>query len=141
MFASRGFFGSGILKPQLTDRNLLDSNTGASPASAYATFGTTGSLSTKGFVSRAVDGEWMSQLTTAAECQKYDLVVVKNSGTLTYGAAGTYQLGISALKFGCYVDANSGSQISTCTFTIRRRSDNVVMATADMQFWAESSNM
>lgn len=140
MFASRTFFGASSARPKLTNRAINEANTGTGPASAYVRFGTAGGLLVQGFSSFTVADEWMTQPITAAEAQLYNLVVVKNSGTLQYGAPGTFQLGLSPLTFGCSVDANGGINEANATFSIVRRSDAAVMTTATLDFHAESSN-
>jgi hypothetical protein len=140
MFASRTFFGAGAVRPHLTDRSVSEINPGTAPADAYIRFEITGGLYVNGATAFTVADEWMTQPVTAAQAQLYDLVVVKNSGSLQYGAPGTFQLGLSPLAFGCSVDTNGGVNLANITCSIVRRSDSAVMASATFNFEAVSSN-
>lgn len=137
MFASRGFFGAGVVKPNLTDRFVADINPGTDDADAYVTFGPTGYLQIKGSV--LADREWMTGAITAAEGATYELIATKTAGTLTYGASGTYNLG-TARKFGCFIAQNMGTQTALVTFEIRKVGTTEILASCSMDFEALSSN-
>lgn len=140
MFASRGFFGAGVVKPNLTDRDVDDVNTGTDEADAFVVFQTNGELWIKTtFAYLAVDGEWMTGVITPAEAAGYELIANKTAGTLTYGATGTFNLG-TARKFGCYIGQNLGSQTASVTFQIRKVGTTEILASCSIPFEAYSSN-
>jgi hypothetical protein len=142
MLASRGFFGSGAIKPNLTDRSLVDVNAGASDAEAYVIFGNDGRLTvhTDTAGTGTVSNQWLTGAVSPSEAGLYELVVTLASGSLDYGAAGTFNLGTSR-QLGCYVGANDGTASAAVDVQIRRVADSLVMATASLSFHAESSNL
>jgi hypothetical protein len=141
MFASRGFFGSGAIKPNLSDHSLNDFNVGTSDAEAYFIFGNDGQLTrhTDMVGTSIVSGEWLTGVVSASEASQYELVVSVTAGSLSYGGAGTFNLG-SARQLGCYVGANQGSKSATAQVQIRRIADALVMASATLSFDVTSSN-
>jgi hypothetical protein len=142
MFAARGLFGAGSVKPNLSDHDLFDFNTGTSDAEAYLLFYTDGTLltHTDNFGNTLITREWMTGVISPSEAALYELVVSVTSGFLSYGTSGTFNLG-TARQIGCHVNANAGSKFASGTVQIRRAADSLVMASAGFSFDVSSTNV
>lgn len=133
---------SGSNVPALSAGTFTDSTAAPTDAISNLTFNSNGSLSHN--IGGAVSGQWLTSI-DSIQAALYELEVVITSGT-AYNAAGTTAAGVgtwrdlsSSWTYGNTFTGSSGFKSTTSTFTIRRKSDLVTMATASITIDADVS--
>ena len=132
------FLSSNV--PALSAATYDDTQIGPTDALSNLTFGNTGSLSHN--ILGAVANQWLTSI-DAVQAALYELEVVITIGT-AFNAAGTTAAGsgtwrdlASSWTYGNAFTGPLGNKYTTATFTIRRKSDLVTMATASIDIVAE----
>lgn len=126
--------------PALSAATYADEQVGPTDALSNLTFNNTGSLSHN--IVGVIAGQWLTSL-NGTEAAKYELEVVITSG-IAFNAPGTTAAGSGTWRdlasnwtYGNTFTGASGLKSTTATFTIRRKSDLVTMASASISIDAE----
>lgn len=126
--------------PTLSAATYDDTQVGPTDALSNLTFNNTGSLSHN--ILGTIAGQWLTTA-DAVQAALYELEVVITSGT-AFNAAGTTAAGSGTWRdlasnwtYGNTFTGPLGTKSTTATFTIRRKSDLVTMATASLVISAE----
>jgi hypothetical protein len=132
------FLASNV--PALSATTYTDSQLGPTDALSELTFNNNGALSHN--ILGTIAGQWLRSV-DAVQAALYELEVVITSGS-AFNAAGTTAAGsgtwrdlASSWTYGNTFTGPSGTKSTTATFTIRRKSDLVTMASASIAITAE----
>lgn len=118
--------GSGALNVSLTARSISDASVSASGASYFLNSDGTADFQRTVGTDGTYAGEWAPYVIPAAVAAQYEAVVSLVSGTLSVGAAGTFNLGTSR-QWG--ITAGAGATKScTISVTIRYAGGGAVVA-------------
>lgn len=126
--------------PALSAATYTDTQVGPTDALSELTFNNGGTLSHN--ILGTIAGQWLTTA-DAVQAALYELEVVITVGT-AFNAAGTTAAGAGIWRdlasnwtYGNTFTAPVGSKSTTATFTIRRKSDSVTMASASIAISAE----
>lgn len=130
----------GGIVPALSAASYDDTQVGPTDALSNLTFNNTGSLSHN--ILGAIASQWLTGI-DAVQAALYELEVVITSGSAfnapgtTAAGSGTWRDLASSWTYGNTFTGPAGAKSTTATFTIRRKSDLVTMATASLVISAE----
>lgn len=126
--------------PTLSAATYTDTQGTPTDSLSNLTFNNTGSLSHN--IIGTIAGEWL-RVNDAVQAALYELEVVITSGTAfnavgtTAAGSGTWRDLASSWTYGNSFTGPLGTKGTTATFTIRRKSDLVTMASASISIVAE----